>query len=83
MNSTDFISSVGPQFLNEAYGTSSGTSPTASTTYFNDNYKTFSGLDPANPAADRSYDAAAIVGLAHRGGTLAGSARNPGRPSTR
>ena len=64
MNSTDFISSVGAQFLNEAYGTSSGTSPTASTTYFNDNYKTFSGLDPANPAADRSYDAAAIVGLA-------------------
>ncbi len=64
MNSTDFITSVGAQFLNEAYGTSSGTSPTASTTYFNDNYKTFSGLDPANPAADRSYDAAAIVGLA-------------------
>ena len=64
MNSTDFIASVGAQFLNEAYGTSSGTSPTASTTYFNDNYKTFSGLDPANPAADRSYDAAAIVGLA-------------------
>ncbi len=64
MNSSDFISSVGAQYLNEAYGTSSGTSPTASTKYFNDTYKTFSGLDPANPAADRSYDAGAIVGLA-------------------
>ena len=64
MNSSDFIASVGPQYLNEAYGTSSGTSPTASTKYFNDTYKAFSGLDPANPAADRSYDAGAIVGLA-------------------
>jgi branched-chain amino acid transport system substrate-binding protein len=64
MNSTDFIASVGAKYLNEAYGTSSGTSPTASTEYFNANYKAFSGLDPANPAADRSYDAGAIVGLA-------------------
>ena len=64
MNSTDFIASVGPQYLNDAYGTSSGTSPTASTRYFDDTYKAFSGLDPANPAADRSYDAGAIVGLA-------------------
>ncbi len=64
LNSADFISSVGAEYLNEAYGTSSGTSPTPSTQYFNDNYKGFSGLDPANPAADRSYDAGAIVGLA-------------------
>lgn len=64
MNSADFISSVGAQFLEQAYGTSSGTSPTASTRYFEENYRTFSGLDPAAPAADRSYDAAAIVGLA-------------------
>ena len=64
MNSSDFIESVGAQYLNEAYGTSSGTSPTASTTYFNDTYKSYSGLDPANPAADRSYDAGAIVALA-------------------
>ncbi len=64
MNSTDFIASVGSQYLEQAYGTSSGTSPTASTRYFNDSYKAFSGLDPANPAADRSYDAGAIVGLA-------------------
>ncbi len=64
MNSSDFIDSVGAQYLNAAYGTSSGTSPTPSTQYFNDNYKAFSGLDPANPAADRSYDAGAIVGLA-------------------
>jgi branched-chain amino acid transport system substrate-binding protein len=64
MNSTDFIQSVGAKYLNEAYGTSSGTSPTASTEYFNANYKAFSNIDPASPAADRSYDAGAIVGLA-------------------
>jgi branched-chain amino acid transport system substrate-binding protein len=65
MNSPDFITSVGAKYLNEAYGTSSGTSPSASTEYFNTNYKAFSGgIDPSNPAADRSYDAGAIVGLA-------------------
>jgi ABC-type branched-subunit amino acid transport system substrate-binding protein len=65
MNSPDFIASVGAKYLDEAYGTSSGTTPTASTEYFNANYKAFSGgIDPSNPAADRAYDAAAIVGLA-------------------
>src|SRR5271169_2850287 len=64
MNSPDFISSVGAKYLNEAYGTSSGTNPTASTEYFNANYKAFSGIDPSIPAADRAYDAGAIVGLA-------------------
>ena len=64
MNSPDFIAAVGAKYLNEAYGTSSGTSPTASTDYFNANYKAFSNIDPSNPAADRSYDAGAIVGLA-------------------
>lgn len=65
MNSPDFIESVGADYLNEAYGTSSGTSPTKSTDYFNANYKAFSGgIEPSNPAADRSYDAGAIVGLA-------------------
>ena len=65
MNSPDFITSVGAKYLNDAYGTSSGTSPTASTEYFNGNYKAFSGgVDPSNPAADRAYDAGAIVGLA-------------------
>ncbi|MBP1849585.1 ABC transporter substrate-binding protein [Rhizobium halophytocola] len=65
MNSPDFIESVGADYLNDAYGTSSGTSPTKSTEYFNANYKTFSGgIEPSNPAADRSYDAGAIVGLA-------------------
>lgn len=64
MNSEDFINSVGKEYLGEAYGTSSGTSPTASTEYFNANYKAFSGIDPAAPAADRSYDAGALVGLA-------------------
>lgn len=65
MNSKDFIASVGPQYLNEAYGTSSGTTPTASTEYFKANYAEFSGgIDPSAPAADRSYDAGAIVALA-------------------
>ncbi len=64
MNSPDFIESVGAEYLNEAYGTSSGTNPTPSTEYFNANYKAFSGLEPSNPAADRAYDAGAIVGLA-------------------
>ena len=52
MNSDDFIASVGKEYLGEAYGTSSGTNPTASTDYFNANYKDFSGIDPAAPAAD-------------------------------
>src|SRR5215216_3441465 len=64
MNSPDFITSVGAKYLDDAYGTSSGTNPTPSTEYFNNNYNAFSGLDPSNPAADRSYDAGAIVGLA-------------------
>ncbi|HET6620418.1 MAG TPA: ABC transporter substrate-binding protein [Dongiaceae bacterium] len=65
MNSSDFISSVGAQYLNDAFGTSSGTSPTASTEYFNANYESFSGgIKPDAPAADRSYDAGAIVALA-------------------
>ncbi|MFV0382687.1 ABC transporter substrate-binding protein, partial [Paracoccus sp. (in: a-proteobacteria)] len=65
MNSEDFIKSVGAQYLNGAYGTSSGTSETASTRYFYDNFAAFSGgIAPDAPAADRSYDAGAIVGLA-------------------
>jgi ABC-type branched-subunit amino acid transport system substrate-binding protein len=65
MNSSDFIGSVGAQYLNDAFGTSSGTSPTASTEYFNANYESFSGgIKPDAPAADRSYDAGAIVALA-------------------
>ena len=65
MNSTDFISAVGAQYLNDAYGTSSGTTESASTKYFNANYEAFSGgIKPDAPAADRSYDAGAIVALA-------------------
>jgi branched-chain amino acid transport system substrate-binding protein len=64
MNSPDFIEAVGAEHLNDAFGTSSGTSPTPSTEYFNATYKEFSGLEPSNPAADRAYDAGAIVGLA-------------------
>jgi branched-chain amino acid transport system substrate-binding protein len=64
MNSTDFIQGVGAKYLNDAYGTSSGTSPTASTASFEQEFKAFARLDPGSPAADRAYDAAALVGLA-------------------
>jgi ABC-type branched-subunit amino acid transport system substrate-binding protein len=65
MNSSEFVEAVGAQYLTEAYGTSSGTSTTASTEYFNANYEAFSGgIKPDAPAADRSYDAGAIVALA-------------------
>jgi ABC-type branched-subunit amino acid transport system substrate-binding protein len=65
MNSTDFIEAVGAQYLEGAYGTSSGTTETDSTKYFYANYEAFSGgIAPSAPAADRSYDAGAIVGLA-------------------
>ncbi|MFZ5674927.1 MAG: ABC transporter substrate-binding protein [Pseudomonadota bacterium] len=64
MNSPEFIANVGAKYLDDAFGTSSGTNPTPSTDYFMKNYKEFSGIEPSNPAADRSYDAGAIVGLA-------------------
>jgi ABC-type branched-subunit amino acid transport system substrate-binding protein len=65
MNSTDFIEAVGAQYLEDAFGTSSGTSETASTRYFHENFEAFSGgIAPDAPAADRSYDAGAIVALA-------------------
>jgi branched-chain amino acid transport system substrate-binding protein len=64
LNASDFIDPVGAKYLNDAYGTSSGTAHTVSTEYFDANYKKATGLDPATPAADRSYDAGAIVALA-------------------
>jgi branched-chain amino acid transport system substrate-binding protein len=64
MNAAKFISDVGPQHLNDAYGTSSGTTKTPSTEYFAREYPPFSKFDASAPAADRSYDAAAILGLA-------------------
>jgi branched-chain amino acid transport system substrate-binding protein len=64
MNSADFVSAVGARYLNEAFGTSSGTTPGASTQYFDVAFRAFAHLDPASPAADRAYDAGALVGLA-------------------
>jgi ABC-type branched-subunit amino acid transport system substrate-binding protein len=64
MNSAKFIADVGPQHLDDAYGTSSGTTKTPSTEYFAREYPPFSKFDAGAPAADRSYDAAAILGLA-------------------
>jgi len=64
MNSADFIRSVGAKYLDEAYGTSSGTVTGPSSEYFDAEYRRYAGLDPGSPAADRAYDAAAIVGLA-------------------
>ena len=65
MNSSDFISAVGAQYLDQAYGTSSGTSPTDSTKYFDANFEAFSGGIKADaPAAYQAYDAGALVALA-------------------
>jgi branched-chain amino acid transport system substrate-binding protein len=64
MNSAQFVQDVGAQHLNDAYGTSSGTTRTPSTDYFAREYPPFSKFDAGAPAADRSYDAAAILGLA-------------------
>ena len=51
--------------MKSAYGTSSGTSPTDSTKYFNENFEAFSGGIKADaPAAYQAYDAGAIVALA-------------------
>ena len=65
MNAADFIKGVGPQFLNNAFGTSSGTTRTPSTEFFASAYPAMSGgFDAGAPAADRAFDAAAILGLA-------------------
>jgi branched-chain amino acid transport system substrate-binding protein len=66
LNSAEFIQNVGAEYLNDAHGTSSGTTPTVSTEYFAKAYPAFTGgqFDAGAPAADRAYDAAAIVALA-------------------
>ena len=65
LNSADLIKGVGPQFLNNAFGTSSGTTRSASTDYFDKAYPAMSGgFDSKAPAADRAFDAGAILGLA-------------------
>jgi ABC-type branched-subunit amino acid transport system substrate-binding protein len=65
MNAADFIKGVGPQFLANAYGTSSGTTKTPSTEFFASAYPAMSGgFDAGAPAADRAFDAGAILGLA-------------------
>lgn len=64
MNSADFIHAVGAKYLDEAYGTSSGTVAGASNDYFAKAFRTRAQEDPQSPAADRSYDAAALAGLA-------------------
>ena len=65
MNAADFIKGVGPQFLEGALGTSSGTNRTPSTEFFGKAYPAMSGgFDAGAPAADRAFDAAAILGLA-------------------
>jgi len=65
MNAADFVKGVGPQFLEGALGTSSGTNRSPSTEYFGRAYPAMSGgFDAGAPAADRAFDAAAILGLA-------------------
>ncbi|MCW5262896.1 amino acid ABC transporter substrate-binding protein [Verminephrobacter eiseniae] len=64
LNSDEFIKAVGPRYLAQAYGTSSGTPPSASTRYFAAAYPAFSNFSANAPGADRAYDAAALIGLA-------------------
>jgi branched-chain amino acid transport system substrate-binding protein len=65
MNAADFIKGVGPQYLANAFGTSSGTTSTPSTEFFAKAYPAMSGgFDAGAPAADRAFDAGAILGLA-------------------
>ncbi len=64
MNSEEFIKNVGAQYLEEAYGTSSGADKSTSTDYFANAFHAYSGFDWQAPAADRSYDATAIAALA-------------------
>ncbi len=64
MNSADFIRAVGAKYLDEAYGTSSGTVASASSEYFARAFRARANDDPESPAADRSYDATALAGLA-------------------
>ncbi len=65
MNSADFIKGVGAQYLSNAFGTSSGTTRTPSTEFFAQAYPAMSGgFDAGAPAADRAFDAGAILGLA-------------------
>lgn len=77
MNSADFVRSVGAKYLEEAYGTSSGTVPSASSRYFAEAFRARAKDDPESPAADRSYDAAALAGLAML------AARSPAGPDVR
>jgi len=64
MNSEEFIKNVGAQYLNDAYGTSSGTDKSPSTDYFAKAFKDYSGFDWQAPAVDRAYDATVIAALA-------------------
>ena len=53
MNSQEFIDAVGAQYLNDAYGTSSGTTTTASTEYFNGDLRGLLGRHQAGRAGRR------------------------------
>jgi branched-chain amino acid transport system substrate-binding protein len=64
MNSEEFIKNVGAQYLNDAYGTSSGTDKSPSTEYFAKAFNSYSDFDWQAPAVDRAYDATVIAGLA-------------------
>ena len=85
MNAADFIKGVGPQFLNNALGTSSGTNKSPSTEFFAQAYPAMSGgFDASAPAADRAFDAASMLGLAiaHAGKFEAAAIRDSMRKIT-
>ena len=64
MKSEELIKNVGAQYLNDAYGTSSGTDRSPSTQYFAKAFPAYSSFDAQAPAVDRAYDATVIAALA-------------------
>ena len=67
MNSTDFIAAVGAQYLGDAFGTSSGTTTTASTEYFNGAYEAFSGGIKAREERETEVIGRIVDECPHRG----------------
>lgn len=64
LDDDSFVKAVGAKYLQNAYGTSSGTVSSKSTDYFRSEFPKFSNMNATLPGADRAYDAAAILGLA-------------------
>ena len=81
MNSAKFIADVGPQHLNDAYGTSSGTVKTPSTEYFAREYPPFSKFEASAPGRRSFVRRRGHPGPGHCPGRPRGVAGHPRRHS--